>query len=83
VETTAWFKHHAASLPKLSDEDRAFVKDITGCIPLLLRPLLKMKVFDKTEFLKCKVVAQVEKNVTLFYRKLFKKEAAHTQGREK
>ena len=83
METKAWFKHHAASLPELSEEDRAFVKGITGCIPLLLRPLLKMEVFDKTEFLKCKVVAQVEKNVNVFYRKLFEKHTAHTQGREK
>lgn len=36
-----WWLHHRASLPTFDEEDKARVEDLTGCIPLFLRPLLK------------------------------------------
>ena len=82
IETNAWFTHHASRLPELTEENRAFIEDITGCIPLLLQPLLTMNVFDKTEFLNCEVVKQVKNNVERFYDHLFKLEATQTEGRD-
>ena len=53
VETDEWFTHHAAKLPEGSQEDRGLIEG-TGCIPLLLRPLLefKTKMLDEPTFLK-------------------------------
>lgn len=36
-----WWKHYQGVLPTLTDGDRKEVEDITGCIPLLLRALLR------------------------------------------
>jgi hypothetical protein len=39
-EMKHWWIHYDAVLPILKDDDKAIVEDRTGCIPLLLRPLL-------------------------------------------
>lgn len=44
---------------------------MTGRIPLLLRPLLGMKKFDKMEFVRCEELRQVMRDTTLFYDVLF------------
>ena len=37
-----WWRHHQGKVPNFEDEDdRMMVQDLTGCIPLLLRPLLQ------------------------------------------
>jgi hypothetical protein len=49
-ETEQWWIHHQGELPIFeykSDKDR--VEDLTGCIPLLLRPLLEWKDQDFCE----------------------------------
>ncbi len=73
VEANNWFKHHATSLPQLSDEDHTFIKYITGYIPLLLQPLIGMEVFNKSDFLKHKELTKAEKNINNFYRAYFQK----------
>jgi len=41
VEMKWWRVHHEAQVPTCDDVDKARVEDLTGCIPLLLRPLLR------------------------------------------
>jgi hypothetical protein len=42
-EMTHWWDHHKANLPTFECGEKARVEDMTGRIPLLLRPLLKFK----------------------------------------
>jgi hypothetical protein len=38
----AWWQHHQSKTPHFeTDADKMRVEDLTGCIPLLLRPFLK------------------------------------------
>jgi hypothetical protein len=40
-ETKEWWLHHRTQVPNFKDEaDKIRVQDLTGCIPLLLRPFL-------------------------------------------
>jgi len=36
-----WWFHHKAKAPIVKDDDKARVEDLTGRIPLLVRPLLE------------------------------------------
>jgi hypothetical protein len=36
-----WWHHHRDQVPIFEDNDKARVEDLTGCIPLLLCPLLQ------------------------------------------
>lgn len=36
-----WWRNHQNELPIFEDGDKARVEDLTGCIPLLLRPLFE------------------------------------------
>jgi hypothetical protein len=40
-EMKAWWHHHDATIPKFETDDKIRVEDLTGRIPLLLRPLFK------------------------------------------
>ena len=74
-ETKAWFKRNASLLPKLSNENRVFIKDITGHVPLLIQPLLKMESFDETTFLQSKQLTLMQRNITSFYNNLLDKKS--------
>jgi hypothetical protein len=40
-EMKQWWHHHQDKVPLFSGDDKARVEDLTGRIPLLLRPLLQ------------------------------------------
>src|SRR4051794_35893685 len=41
-EMKEWWRHHRSKIPNFeNDADWTRIEDLTGCIPLLLRPLLK------------------------------------------
>ena len=65
-----WWTNHEKKVPILGDDDKAKVEDLTGRIPLLLRPLLHFaeKPFDeiKTEFWTHDDLVAVEDNVSEF-----------------
>ncbi|THH06055.1 hypothetical protein EW145_g4343 [Phellinidium pouzarii] len=42
-EMSWWWKHNLKSLPSVRPDERKFVEDLTGSVPLLLRPLLRLK----------------------------------------
>ena len=46
-----WWIHHKKNVPIFKDDDKARVEDLTGRIPLLLRPLLQFsgKPFHEIE----------------------------------
>ncbi len=45
-----WWDHHKNKVPKFNNnEEKVEVEDLTGCIPLLLRPLL---FFDHQDFVR-------------------------------
>ena len=74
-----WWDHNQESLPELDQDTRKWVEDITGCIPLLLRPLFQFKGerFDKGEssvdnpfeekFLSCDEIETVTDHINAFY----------------
>lgn len=65
-----WWIHHQGKVPIFEDGDKAKVEDLTGRIPLLLRPLLDFaeKPFHDIEqkFWMHRDLAAVGVNVTLF-----------------
>ena len=67
---TQWWIHHKEQLPILEGNDRAVLEDLTGCIPLLLRPLLEYakKLFCdiKEDYLKHQDLVAVGANVREF-----------------
>jgi hypothetical protein len=65
-----WFKRNEASLPDLSPPNRRFIEDITGHTPLLIRPLLTMKIFDETTILESGELKNMRDNIFCFYIKL-------------
>jgi hypothetical protein len=67
-ETDQWFYHHSKNLPKFSDEQMQVVKYLSGKVPLLLRPLLGLKEFKESAYIKCKVLWSVNLAVDAFYR---------------
>ena len=50
-EMAQWWIHHDKDVPIFRDKEKARVEDLTGCIPLLLRPLLQFsgKQFHEIE----------------------------------
>ena len=58
-----------ATLPKLDTNDRKCVKEITGRIPLFLKPLLQFKgdQFDEDKYLSCDELRSVTENISTFY----------------
>jgi hypothetical protein len=65
-----WWIHHEKKVPTFEVSDKAKVEDLTGCIPLLLRPLLHFakKPFNEIEqrFWTHHDLAAVQKNVQEF-----------------
>jgi hypothetical protein len=62
-----WYTHFSYKLPTLSDQERQFVEYITGRIPLLLRPLFKIKKFDEATFLRSPDLLKVNTDVFNFF----------------
>jgi hypothetical protein len=62
-----WYTHFSYKLPTLSDQERQFVEYITGRIPLLLRPLFKIKKFDEATFLRSPDLLKVNADVINFF----------------
>ena len=46
-----WYMHNKERLPIMDDDEKAFIEDLTGCVPLLLNPLLEFggKLFHDVE----------------------------------
>lgn len=65
-----WWINQEKKVPILGDDEKAGVEDLTGRIPLLLRPLLHFaeKPFDeiKTEFWMHRDLVAVKENVFEF-----------------
>jgi hypothetical protein len=65
-----WWCHHRGKVPIFEDDDKARVEDLTGRIPLLLRPLLNFakKPFHdiEREFWEHRDLATVGVNVRVF-----------------
>lgn len=65
-----WWRLYQEALPTLADDDRKEVEDITGCIPLLLRALLRYSGKDfkdvKSKFLEEPELKNVTKQVKEF-----------------
>jgi hypothetical protein len=66
-----WWHHHMDKLPKFeNDEERVEVEELTGRIPLLLRPLLRFgqRKYRAVErrFLSCPEIDAVRKNIMEF-----------------
>jgi hypothetical protein len=53
----------------LSDEEKEVLKDLTGCIPLLLRPLFAFpgKRFDRVQLMKSDEFQNVRMDVKSFF----------------
>ena len=69
-EMKQWWIHHEKEVPIFGVDEKAKVEDLTGCIPLLLRPLLHFaqKPFHEIEqeFWTHHDLATVGKNVLEF-----------------
>jgi hypothetical protein len=65
-----WWVHNTKYLPTLDAEEKIRLEDLTGCIPLLLRPLfeLKDKKFNEIErnILESKDLVNVSINIHNF-----------------
>ena len=65
-----WWIHHEKKVPIFEADDKAEVEDLTGRIPLLLRPLLQFsgKPFHEIEqgFLTHKHLVAVRENIVQF-----------------
>ena len=66
-----WWHHYQDKLPKFeNDEERVEVEELTGCIPLLLRPLLqfcqqKYRAVER-DFWACPEIEAVRRNIEQF-----------------
>jgi hypothetical protein len=69
-EMKQWWIHHRGKVPIFEDDEKARVEDLTGRIPLLLRPLLDFaeKPFHDIEqkFWMHRDLAAIEVNVRVF-----------------
>ena len=66
-----WWPHHEDKLPKFeNDEERVEVEELTGRIPLLLRPLLRFCQQEyrtvERDFWRCPEIVAVRKNIVQF-----------------
>ena len=78
-----WWAHHLANLPIFEHTaDKRRVEDLTGCVPLLLRPLLKwnaQKFCDiEQDFLCHPDISAVGENVIAFAARLRRDHSAQT-----
>ena len=67
---TKWWDRNKAILPNLDDSHRGWVEDITGCIPLFLKPILfhfPGQAFDEEKFIRCAELEIVQENIWTFY----------------
>lgn len=66
-----WWKHNGKSLPSLRTDEKKFIEAVTGCVPLLLRPLLKMRdrLFSdsREQFLAAEELVNVRTGVLFFH----------------
>ena len=69
---SAWWERNERKVPKLDESNRAWVEELTGRIPLLLKPLSRFvnQEFDEQKFLSLPELQTVKKNITSFYRQL-------------
>ena len=67
-----WWERNRTTLPTLNESDREWVEELTGRIPLLLKPLSQFadQVFDEEKFLCCHEVQTMKENIESFYRLL-------------
>ena len=64
-----WWHHYENKLPKFeNDEERFEVEELTGHIPLLLRPLLRFgqQKYRADDFWACPEIAAVRRNIDGF-----------------
>ena len=59
---TIWWDRNKAKLPNLDDSGRGWVEEMTGCIPLFLKPLFQFsgQEFDEEKFLRCAELETVQ-----------------------
>ena len=59
---TIWWDRNKAKLRNLDDRDRRWVEEMTGCIPLFLKPLFQFsgQEFDEEKFLRCAELETVQ-----------------------
>ncbi|KAI5117573.1 hypothetical protein M0805_005636 [Coniferiporia weirii] len=72
-EMSWWWKHNSKLLPSVRPDDRKFVEEVTGCVPLLLRPLLRLRDRQfsdaKEYFLASEELVHVRTAVLAFFNK--------------
>ncbi len=64
-----WWEHHKNKVPKFNNyEEMVEVEDLTGCIPLLLQPLLSFNQqnFVRDRFRSSSEIVAVGKNIKAF-----------------
>ena len=66
---TIWWDRNKAKLPNLDDSGRGWVEEMTGCIPLFLKPLFQFsgQEFDEEKFLRCAELETIQKDIWTFY----------------
>ncbi len=67
-----WWERNRKTLPTMSESNRAWVEEITGRIPLFLKPLCQFpnQDWDEAKFLRCRELQTVKNNIESFYRLL-------------
>ncbi|KAH8115699.1 hypothetical protein DFH11DRAFT_1688376 [Phellopilus nigrolimitatus] len=72
-EMSWWWKHNSKNLPSVKADERRSIEELTGCVPLLLRPLLRLKERQfsdaKEQFLASKELVSVRTGVISFMSK--------------
>ncbi|KAL5512234.1 hypothetical protein ACEPAG_3519 [Sanghuangporus baumii] len=83
-EMSWWWKHNIKTIPSVRPDDRKFIEELTGRVPLLLRPLLRAKERQfadcKDQYLASEELAHVRSSVLAF---LSKKQETWTPNTEK
>ena len=66
---TAWWERNERKVPKLDESNRVWVEELTGRIPLLLKPLFRFEnqEFDEQKFLCSPELEMVNDNISSFY----------------
>ena len=65
-----WWHHHEHELPKFeNDKERVEIEDLTGRIPLLLRPLVRFsqRKYLAVDFWVCPEIDAVQRNIKEFF----------------
>lgn len=79
-----WWKHNIKTIPSVRPDDRKFIEELTGRVPLLLRPLLRAKerqfIDCRDQYLASEELVHVRSSVLSF---LSKKQETWTPNTEK